>query len=485
MQNMNDLPAALGDCRVRKPSQPTSQFGRVRPQSYDASFFADLDMSKINVVNNSSTFSQGLALNENVDIFANGTQRHPTLLPYTTAPEQAAASSMYAPSMAQQAPPYVGYDGIQSFANNHFGPEVSTLSLNASKANGTMPHHSLNMQPKEVAQPTLAQYPVGHDLNNSSLVCSNGIPHLRPSDCSEANGTHVHATNGVVGQSLQPSGDLFAYSNPNTAALPYNSTAHQQPNVPTPQPGTLLHPLQLQQWQQQFGDPPKNIQIETEHSPQPNSDIFFSPFGTVGGDCMGGTCCCGPNCQCLMCATHPYNQTMMQHIQMLYEPADEIQQSIGVLSEESTQPDVKPEIVNEMESCCSKKSRKDTSSIPSLADGDSVPPSVSPDPSNVTTPETGSVGEHQQLNPDDFVFINYELEGLDGCAGEQVSCLCGDGCACPGCSLHNVPESTDDAKNDTLVGFDTAGSFENATNGASEEIKQEISPEKKSCCGGG
>lgn len=474
-QNMNDLPAALGDCRVRKPSQPLPQFTRVRPQSYDARFFEDLNMANVNVVNNS--FAQprpDIVQQKSNDKITNGNPRQPTLLPYATSSEQPPISPTYtaAPVLQQPFPCQTGYNSIQPFANDRFGFDVSNLSINPSNSNGMQ--HQSNLQANNNAQPILTQYPVGQSFANESPACSHGIHHSIPSNCSSSNGMQLPATNGIS-QSMSPSQDPFSMTNNHNhnGGFLYNGNTQQQPNPYQPsQIGSHLNPLQPQIWQQQFANSSNNLgQISNQQS-QPNpQDIFFSEFGTIAGDCMGGACMCGPGCQCIMCASHPYNETMVQHIASLYQPSDPLTPAVRILTNGKTTPPF-DFTVKEEKSCCSSK-KNEANSVSSLASGGShLPGTVSPDtePSTTSTPDNGSTGEHQQLNPEDFLFVEYQLDGIGACAGEELSCLCGDGCECPGCSLHQVPDNGGELKDDTLIGMN-------------QPVMEATEP-KKSCCSG-
>ena len=83
-------------------------------------------------------------------------------------------------------------------------------------------------------------------------------------------------------------------------------------------------------------------------------------------------------------------------------------------------------------------------------------------------------GDHaeQHLDADGFVFFLYPVGG--DCGGEKNTCLCGDGCQCPGCTLHQVPAITEEIP-------DQLNSVGDAQSG--ESISAEPAA-KRACCGG-
>ncbi|KAI1208517.1 uncharacterized protein F4807DRAFT_137981 [Annulohypoxylon truncatum] len=144
--------------------------------------------------------------------------------------------------------------------------------------------------------------------------------------------------------------------------------------------GTPQLPLQQAQWEQLMAN-------------------FLPQSGSNGGPSYTNHVCdCGPGCECLGCASHPYNQVSIQYVR----EAMALQESLGNANIDTPTPIADPP----------------------LAVGEaSPPPSHSP-------AETDSPGANElNLSPSEFLFVDY---------GSGM-CGCGDDCACVNCLIHRDP----------------------------------------------
>ncbi|KAI0888233.1 uncharacterized protein GGS22DRAFT_95026 [Annulohypoxylon maeteangense] len=144
--------------------------------------------------------------------------------------------------------------------------------------------------------------------------------------------------------------------------------------------GTPQLPLQQAQWEQ----------LMANFMPQAGSN-------EGGPSYTNHVCDCGPGCECLGCASHPYNQVSIQYVR----EAMALQESLSNGSLDTPTPIADPPLVGEA----------------------SPPPTHSP-------AETESPGANElNLSPSEFLFVDY---------GSGI-CGCGDDCACVNCMIHRDP----------------------------------------------
>jgi hypothetical protein len=126
------------------------------------------------------------------------------------------------------------------------------------------------------------------------------------------------------------------------------------------------------------------------------------------------TCSYGNTCQCIRCATHPYNAATQNYVRSTFDLAH-------------------------------KPSTSTTSTDPlgAHANGNGHRHSNGEEhsPPVVETPSNSSVVEEQTLPALDYFFINYAFPS-DSCGGNTNSCPCGDNCECIGCMFHRFDELT-------------------------------------------
>ncbi|KAI1091061.1 hypothetical protein F5B19DRAFT_460183 [Rostrohypoxylon terebratum] len=142
--------------------------------------------------------------------------------------------------------------------------------------------------------------------------------------------------------------------------------------------GTPQLPLQQAQWEQLMAN--------------------LLPQSNGGPGYTNHVCDCGPGCECLGCASHPYNQVSIQYVR----EAMALQESMSSGSANTPTPIADPSLVGE----------------------------ASPPPNNNSPAEADSPGANElNLSPSEFLFVDY---------GSGM-CGCGDDCACVNCMIHRDP----------------------------------------------
>ncbi|KAF8429250.1 hypothetical protein EV426DRAFT_216349 [Tirmania nivea] len=154
-------------------------------------------------------------------------------------------------------------------------------------------------------------------------------------------------------------------------------------------------------------------------------------------------CSCGPACECLGCAAHPFNTSTVNFVKdmrtMMYSGRH------GV-------PPRRTKVATDVSS-------------PTYTS------SSSPDPTN-----GGDDTETEQntVSPSAYFHIDYPL-GL--CSESDMGCLCGDDCACIGCMLHenNMPD----------IGTTPNEPIESEVSSAQNLTSGRVDAALRGCCGGG
>ncbi|KAI1373522.1 hypothetical protein F4677DRAFT_218070 [Hypoxylon crocopeplum] len=192
---------------------------------------------------------------------------------------------------------------------------------------------------------------------------------------------------GYVPQVPTPNGSMMPqFSQPSVNTMNNAVDFQQQSLYPTPFPyGTPHYPLQQEQWEQ--------VMANFQHQLEPNGGAQ-NPF-------TSHVCDCGPDCQCLGCTIHPYNQATRQLVREL-------------MTVQSNYADGQMDSGNSMVD-------------PPLAAGESSPPPTH-SPSDAESPNANDLS----LSPSEYLFVDY---------GGGV-CGCGDDCACINCLIHRDSLST-------------------------------------------
>ncbi|EGE79808.1 copper-activated transcription factor grisea [Blastomyces dermatitidis ATCC 18188] len=233
--------------------------------------------------------------------------------------------------------------------------------------------------------PTIEVEKRDHDQNNTSPH----LPHTNPFANSQL---HEASSAPVTG-----------YSSPNPMS-PYDSLTHPMGGFPS----SGMHPFEFQ-----------TNQISNDSQPH--------------------NCDCGDDCQCLGCASHPYNNTTRQHIQ---------QMGYMITSGEadrSPEPNNSPTLNSHVaHGSLGYNNDWPPSSLPFHSPGQiqwnfpqSGPPFDNPG-SSVVAPAIHDPNQNQLLmQPAAYYELEYSVGLLDPCTNMTGTCQCGANCSCVGCLTHN------------------------------------------------
>ncbi|ODH17277.1 hypothetical protein ACO22_06278 [Paracoccidioides brasiliensis] len=185
--------------------------------------------------------------------------------------------------------------------------------------------------------------------------------------------------------------------------------------------------------------------IHHPQSPFSSSNIpavaFHSP--RLPNDSQLHNCVCGDDCQCLGCASHPFNKTTREHVQQmgyLLNFADDDQQS-----ERSDNNANKPSFDGPPVPAEFEYHNWSPSSLP-FQNSHQLPwngPHTRPtlngsgsSPSGGPTVYSSNRGE-MMMQPAAYYELEYPADYLDPCTNMTGTCQCGINCSCVGCLTHS------------------------------------------------
>jgi hypothetical protein len=135
-------------------------------------------------------------------------------------------------------------------------------------------------------------------------------------------------------------------------------------------------------------------------------------------------CSCGETCQCLGCASHPYNETTTQHVQKMgYLMSIDAETAKLGKSTPFMGPDSSP----------LNMSPNGTTHTPSnFADNPMLPSNFD----NNLSSGGNAFATDQFMQPSEYYTIEYSV-GLSLCSNPSGTCQCGNDCTCVGCLTHD------------------------------------------------
>lgn len=242
------------------------------------------------------------------------------------------------------------------------------------------------------------------------------------------------------------------YGQPSATPLQFNTKSplelkQQQEPLPSPvmpfgyqtvfrypeEYGSWNHPLDPQTYQQIA-----HQGAATAQASQQGADLTLDLFLSGGGGAGAGTsheCTCGPGCQCIGCVAHPYNTQTIQYVQDAYN--FNIASPIGSPGGQNHRGSIDFAATAGVHQ---QQQQQYQISSPTLGprNGQQQQPQqqLPPDsPVEAQTPSdaSGTPSDEQYLSTADFLWATIPLPN---CAGESLSCPCGDDCACIGCMIH-------------------------------------------------
>jgi hypothetical protein len=140
-------------------------------------------------------------------------------------------------------------------------------------------------------------------------------------------------------------------------------------------------------------------------------------------------CSCGDSCQCLGCASHPYNETTRQHVQeMGYMMTVKENEEKSGTSSPFTGLNSPPAIPSNVPSNHNNAVRTNTQ--PSFTDDNTLPSTFD------NTINSPTFANNQFMQPSEYYTIEYPV-GLNLCSDVTGTCQCGNDCNCVGCITHS------------------------------------------------
>lgn len=191
-----------------------------------------------------------------------------------------------------------------------------------------------------------------------------------------------------------------------------------------PQYGSYLQPLQPEQWRQVMAALNFGQQIPTTYG-MPAPTPLSVPDASNMASWTSHQCNCGDTCQCVGCATHPYNDATQTYVRSAWNTmAEDAQKQQRHATDGASM---------------SNGDQNDTHEAPSsiLSNGMTnhhPDGTVSPPAPQTPSDAASGISEEQTLSASDFFFVSYPFG--DSCAGDTSTCQCGDDCQCIGCVIH-------------------------------------------------
>ncbi|KAL7791959.1 hypothetical protein V8C37DRAFT_381108 [Trichoderma ceciliae] len=229
---------------------------------------------------------------------------------------------------------------------------------------------------------------------------------------------HFNAPNAPIGS--MPNGMYPYFAQPAIFAYP-------------PQYGSYMQPLQPDQWRQlvttlNFGQPIPGMENIPYNAPTPVQ--FQQCNNSLEADSWTShQCGCGDSCQCIGCATHPYNQATQNYVRSAW---NSMLEEAPKRHRHSDSAHSAPNSNHETPTPSNQSPNGGSTPIMAKVEG-TVSPTVAQTPSDANS----TLGEEPTLSASDFFFVSYPFG--DTCEGEMASCPCGDDCQCIGCAIHNIP----------------------------------------------
>ncbi|KAI0386289.1 hypothetical protein F5Y04DRAFT_119806 [Hypomontagnella monticulosa] len=379
--NPPQSPTKQASFRIQKPAPKPS-----RKQSSDASALQRMDPNSLNLIGAGNTFQPAAPANtitspdytNYAPPLSNGNGHYPTyphMIPHLDGPLDSSLLALNG-GVVDAAPTSSSRNEISDHST-HSTVSPGTLTPGTSGS----PYHtptssngeSSSQEPSREApssccsqrvqqqQPPIQNHMQFHgQIQNGPQASSNMMGYI----------PQIHAGNGsMVAQFPQQIA-------PNQQMYPMNNFHPQSLFSEQALFGTHLSPLQQSQWEQLVA----NLFPQAE----PNGNSYTNHV-----------CDCGPDCQCIGCAAHPYNQVTTQYVReaMAF-------QEFSVNGKLDTSNSIRD---------------------PPLAVGETSPPPTH-SPSDAESPGANDLN----LSPSEFLFVDYS-SGM---------CACGDDCACVNCMIH-------------------------------------------------
>ncbi|PYH99645.1 hypothetical protein BO71DRAFT_437237 [Aspergillus ellipticus CBS 707.79] len=220
------------------------------------------------------------------------------------------------------------------------------------------------------------------------------------------------------------------------------SLPFSQPELP-PMPGHMTH---IEPNSVEFSYPqPLNGHARFQPSiPQQHSDstqIAFPKTEETGCDATHD-CSCGDGCQCLGCASHPFNNTTRQHVQemgRLVTLNDDEQKTEGLNSHRNSPLQGQHSIVTQLPYQYTNFAHPVDHGVQPIGMHSYVEqsPTLGNVNSGYTSPPADYILDQHLMVPSEYHTLEYPVGLPSACADTTGNCQCGNDCTCVGCLTHS------------------------------------------------
>lgn len=164
-------------------------------------------------------------------------------------------------------------------------------------------------------------------------------------------------------------------------------------------------------------------------SSQPQSISYTSPTAECNSEHV---CHCGDGCQCLGCASHPFNHTTRQHVQ-------EMGLIVGLNGEDKNQhsPYSTNAAPTPLDYSVTAMNRNLDNGVQANAINQYSGQAHTRHMDNGYSPHLGYAQNQELMEPSQYYTLEYPVGLPSSCSDVTGSCQCGNDCSCVGCLMHS------------------------------------------------
>ncbi|QGA15290.1 hypothetical protein EYB26_002947 [Talaromyces marneffei] len=246
------------------------------------------------------------------------------------------------------------------------------------------------------------------------------VPNMPENRIDSAWNESFYGSQGLSWNAQLPNTDFApqnnTYTTMNMKASYYNQPQSNQSAMPR-----TFHNMDTQYQTNISGPPMHPFYLNTASYPFDMSLPFV--------DDSNHNCSCGDSCQCLGCASHPYNETTRQHVQeMGYLMTIKEDEEKSGTSSPFTGLNSPPAMLSNIPSNPNNPVR--TNAQPSFTDDNALSSTFD------NTINSPTLANNQFMQPSEYYTIEYPV-GLNLCSDITGTCQCGNDCSCVGCITHS------------------------------------------------
>ncbi|RAL07167.1 putative copper-activated transcription factor GRISEA [Aspergillus homomorphus CBS 101889] len=265
----------------------------------------------------------------------------------------------------------------------------------------------------------------------------------------------IKTTNSSESQSLSCSGNAtpYSFSHPQVSNWQDFQTA-KQAQAPMPLSQLPPFPASIPEYLSHYT--PSSLGMSLPQSsngtdlsqvlmPQPFSELTehvnISSSAANDNDTIH-ECHCGDNCQCLGCASHPFNNTTRQHVREmgLLVALDDEESGIESPSSRQNSPLLgQQSMFTPLHLSFTGFSHPSDNVVQPLGTHPFNDQSVTPGnmSGGYTTPSTNYITSQHMMEPSEYYTLEYPVGLPSACSNITGSCQCGNDCTCEGCLTHS------------------------------------------------